>query len=111
MRCIADMRYILPVCLLALSARAGDGRIADAIYRAEGAQHARVPYGILSVKVRNADEARRVCLNTIRDAREHWVAAGRPGNFIDFLADIYCPAQVDPAGNRHWKHNVDFFLK
>jgi len=105
------MKTILLICLLALSARAGDARIADAIYRAEGARHARVPYGILSVKVRNAGEARQVCLNTIRDARARWMAAGCPGNFIDFLADIYCPARADSAGNRHWKRNVDFFLR
>jgi len=96
---------------LALSARADDGRIANAIFRAEGARHARVPYGILSVKVRDPAEARQVCLNTIHDARARWLADGRPGGFIDFLADIYCPAQMDRAGNRHWKHNVEFFLR
>lgn len=81
-------------------------QLADAIYRAEGGARARVPYGILSVPVRDAAEARRVCLNTIRNNHRRWIAAGARGEFIDFLADRYCPPSADPAGNRNWKRNV-----
>lgn len=83
-----------------------DEQIADAIYIAEGGTRARVPYGILSVKVRNVADARRVCLNTIRNNRARWIKAGSPGSFINFLADRYCPPSVDPVGNLNWKRNV-----
>ena len=81
-------------------------RIADAIWRVEGGAKARVPYGILSVPVRDAAEARRVCLNTIRNNHKRWIKAGRPGDYLDFLADRYCPPSVDPVGNRNWKRNI-----
>lgn len=80
--------------------------LADAIYRAEGGAKARVPYGILSVKVANEAEARRVCENTIRNNWKRWQAAGSKGRFVDFLADRYCPPSADRAGNRNWKNNV-----
>lgn len=86
-------------------------RIADAIWRVEGGAKARVPYGILSVPVRDAAEARRVCLNTIRNNHRRWIKAGRPGDYLDFLADRYCPPSVDPVGNRNWKRNLRQILK
>jgi len=55
------MKRTVLFCLLSLSAHAqvlNAGKIADAIYRAEGGAQARVPYGILAVSVRNAAEAR-----------------------------------------------------
>ena len=85
-------------------------RIADAIYRAEGGPAAKVPYGILSVPVRNEQEARKVCLNTIRNNWQRWTDAGRPGDFIDFLGNRYCPPSADPVGNRNWRRNVKSFL-
>jgi len=84
--------------------------IADAIYLAEGGQRAKVPYGILSVKVRNEREARKVCLNTIRNNWDRWEKAGQRGDFIDFLGNRYCPPSVDPKGNRNWRRNVKYFV-
>jgi hypothetical protein len=105
------MKTLCLALLLSLPASALDAeRIADAIWRVEGGHRARVPYGILSVKVKNAAEARRVCLNTIRNNHRRWIAAGRPGDYLDFLADRYCPPSVDPVGNRNWKHNIKSLL-
>ena len=105
------MKTLCLALLLALPASALDAeRIADAIWRVEGGHRARVPYGILSVKVKDAAEARRVCLNTIRNNHRRWIAAGRPGEYLDFLADRYCPPSVDPVGNRNWKHNIKSLL-
>lgn len=87
-----------------------DEQLADAIYIAEGGSKAKVAYGILSVKVRNAAEARRVCLNTIRNNRKRWLKAGAKGNYIDFLADRFCPPSVDRQGNINWKKNVKRIL-
>jgi hypothetical protein len=85
-------------------------RVADAIYRAEGGPRAKVPYGILSVPVRNEQEARKVCLNTIRNNWQRWTDAGQPGHFIDFLGNRYCPPSADPVGNRNWRRNVKSLL-
>jgi hypothetical protein len=81
-------------------------KMADAIYRSEGGAKARVPYGILSVKVKDEADARRICINSIRNNIKRWEKAGRPGNFVDFMADRWCPPISDPVGNTNWKRNV-----
>ena len=57
---------------------------------------------------------------TIIKNRDRWTNAGKPkrtwaddgaDGFIFFLADRYCPASVDPAGNKHWKKNVSYYYK
>jgi len=93
--------------LLSCSALAAtDEQIADAIYRVEGGARAKVPYGILSIKVRDTAHARRICLNTIQNNRARWIKAGQPGAFLDYLADKYCPRSADPVGNKNWKRNI-----
>lgn len=111
-------RIIMPTLmslLLVATSKAGDipaayaERIANAIYKAEGGAKARVPYGILSVKVSSEAEARRVCMNTIRNNHRRWERAGKPGLFLEFLARKYAPigAANDPKGlNKHWLNNV-----
>lgn len=86
-------------------------RIVDAIYRVEGGPKARKPYGILSVNVSSHAEARRVCYNTVQNNHNRWLRAGRPGSYLDFLADRYCPPSVDPTGNRNWKRNIRAILR
>jgi hypothetical protein len=88
---------------------AEQGRIADAIYKAEGGPNARVPYGILSMKVKGKAHARQVCLTSIRLNYERWQASGYT-NFVNFMADRWCPRSADPVGNRNWKKNVSHFL-
>lgn len=46
---------------------------------------------------------------TIVKTRVRWNVKGRPDGFIRFLADRYCPASVDPAGNEYWKINVTYW--
>ncbi len=46
---------------------------------------------------------------TIVKNRLRWTAAGRLGEFIDFLGDRYCPPEVDLQGNINFKRNVKFF--
>lgn len=101
------MKYLSLILILTTHALALDAnRIADAIYKVEGGSKAKAPYGILSVRVNDTTEARKVCLNTIRNNHRRWQAAGKPGKFLDFLADRYCPKSADPVGNRNWKKNV-----
>jgi hypothetical protein len=80
--------------------------IVAAIYIIEGGDNTRYPYGIKSVPVRDKAEARQVCENTVRNNLVCWERAGRPGEYLDFLADRYCPPSVDPVGNRNWKRNI-----
>ena len=85
-------------------------RVADAIWAAEGGERAKVPYGILSVKVSGESEARRVCLNSIRNSRDRWEKAGRPGDWLDFMAARWVPIEADPIGHKNWLKNVRAIL-
>jgi len=97
----------LAFLFLSLSCHALDAeKLANAIYRAEGGAKARVPYGILSVKVSSEAEARRVCLNTIKNNHTRWIKAGKPGSYLSWLANRYCPKSADPVGHRNWLANV-----
>ena len=90
--------------------------IVNAIYIAEGGKKAKVPYGILSVPVKDEAEARQVCLNTVNNNLARWQWARQNGDqrdFIDFLGDRYCPvgAENDNGTNQFWKNNVRAVLR
>ena len=89
-----------------------DEQLATAIWYAEGGARAVKPYGILSVKVSGAEEARRVCLNTIRNNRVRWQKAGAKGDYLEFLANRYCPVNCenDNGSNKFWLRNVRYYL-
>ena len=110
------MKAAIILLLCAVTARAemplaDVARMADAIYIAEGGEKARKPYGILSVRVDSHAEARRVCVTTIKNNHARWERAGRPGRFVDFIADRYCPPSADPRGNVNWKRNVQKLME
>lgn len=86
-------------------------RIVDAIYWAEGGPKAKAPYGILSIPVRDAAHARRICSNTVQNNWRRWQDAGRPGEFIKFLGLRYCPPSADPVGHENWVRNVTAQLR
>ena len=110
-------KHLFLVALLAAAAgharlpEAHANQIVDAIYRVEGGARAKFPYGILSVRVSTLEEARRVCYRTVQNNHDRWLRAGRPGEYLDFLADRYCPVAADAAGNRNWKKNIRAILK
>lgn len=88
-------------------------KLALAIWRAEGGDKARVPFGILSVRTRSPEHAREICLRTIRNNWDRWEKMGRPGDYLEFLARRYAPlgASNDPQRlNRHWLRNTRRFL-
>jgi len=86
--------------------------IVDAIYRAEGDDRAKKPFGILSVPCDGYAECRTVCANTVRNNYQRWRNAGTPGEFIEFLGRRYCPvgAKNDNGMNKYWIKNVKWFL-
>jgi len=96
-------RFLFVLIAAGLTAGADDGRLADAIYRAEGGKLARVPYGITTMHVRDANHARQICLRTIRSARRDWDGHG---DFLVHLGRRYCPPSVDPTGHRNWVLNT-----
>jgi len=108
------MKYVL-VLFLALSVSAADladetaEKIADAIYKVEGGKKAKVPYGILSVKVKSEEDARRICLNTIKNNWKRWEKAGSQGKYFEFLGNRYASlgADNDPKSlNKNWVKNI-----
>ena len=106
------MKSIIAIATLMLAATVVSAqpinveRMADAIYRAEGGDKARVPYGVLSVRVKDKADARRITITSINNNIKRWDKAGKPGTFIDFMANRWCPVASDPVGNRNWKKNV-----
>jgi hypothetical protein len=85
-------------------------KLADAIYKAEGGNKTRHPYGVL-IKYRNTTP-RQACINTCKHAWRDY--SGSEDKFITFLARRYAPvgAANDPTGlNRNWEKNVRKFLQ
>ena len=81
-------------------------RMVSVIYRIEGGEATRWPYGIKSVKCADKAEAKRVCENTVRNNWVRWHKAGKPGSFTVFLANRYCPVAADANGNARWIANM-----
>lgn len=106
--------------------------IVAAIWQTEGASYTSHPYGIVSVKVHSAEQARVVCECTVKnnwrryEELTHQHAVGISSvcpdsmgigsntngvNFINYMADRYCPPSIDPVGNINWKRNMILLLK
>ena len=112
------MRYIL-ILLILISGLAyadidyysvKDEVIVNAIYKAEGGEKAKYPYGIVSIKT---DNPRKVCLNTVRNNKKRFMAQTKYNDYIEFLGSRYCPigASNDPKGlNKNWVKNVKYFI-
>lgn len=81
-------------------------RIADVIYRIEGGDKAKAPYGVLSVKTKNKAEARKICLASIRNNWNRFLAQTNETNYFYLFADRWCPKSADPVGNANWRKNV-----
>jgi hypothetical protein len=86
-------------------------RIVNAIYYVEGGPKAKVPYGILSVRVKNKEDARKICFNTVKNNIARWQKQTQEKDFLVFLANRYCPPSVDPKGNANWKKNIKAILQ
>ena len=91
-------------------------KMADAIYRAEGGAKAKSPYGVLSINLKGKTpdekkaEARKITITSIRNNWKRWLASDKSKDFVDFMADRWCPISADPVGNKNWKKNVKTFM-
>ncbi|HHT9133978.1 MAG TPA: hypothetical protein ACFYD2_03665 [Candidatus Avalokitesvara rifleensis] len=96
-----------------------DEEIANAIYKAEGGEKAEYLYGIRSAAYSDAADARRICLNTIRENRGRYEEYGHREyrTFLEFLASRYAPVSGEGLSedaiklNENWLRNVRYFLK
>ena len=50
-------------------------------------------------------------MHTIRNNHCRWQKAGQPGEFVDYLGNVYCPKSADPVGNGNWRRNVKAIMK
>ena len=94
-------------CVLAFGY--SDNELVNAIYRAEGGAKAQYLYGIRSVKYKDTQEARQICLNTIRNNRKRFANQTKYKDYLEFLASRYCPVSAHKL-NQYWLSNVQYFL-
>jgi len=85
-------------------------RVVDAIYRIEGGARAKKPFGILSVPCSGYGACRKICANTVQNNFRRWTKAGRPGDYLAFLANRYAPVSAHPL-NKNWLPNLRRVLK
>jgi hypothetical protein len=109
----------LAVLLLTIYVASADNRnferIADAIFLAEGGNKTRFPYGVRIWDLERAQwrpslTPRAECLAIIRRQHDCWAGKDRPGDFINFLARVYCPVTDSDQGQQNWIRNVKHFL-
>ena len=79
-------------------------QVASAIYRVEGYDKTKHPYGIMTHYVHTTP--RQACINTIQHVARDYNVSHIDRHFIYVLADVYCPLSDDPIGNKNWKHNM-----
>ncbi len=119
---LANLVFLLLIILMLGIAKCApaeeytNNQIVNAIYKAEGGDHAKYPYGIRSIECRSRIECSIVCLNTVKNNRQRYIKYGYKSysDFIAFLASKYCPigAGNDPKKlNQNWLKNVRYFLE
>jgi len=111
---------LLLVALLTISttalAQPDFNEVVDAIYKTEGSEKAKKPFGILSVKCEGYDECRQICYNTVKNNWRRWEnkthGAEKYNDYLSFLASRYAPIGVknDPTNlNKNWVRLVKYF--
>ena len=90
------------------------GRMADAIYWAEGGANTRFPYGVKLYRngvAVAAERPREMCLLILEARWREWFGKGTGKTFTEFVAGTYCPVAADPAGHKNWIDNVNYFIR
>ena len=96
---------LIPPCQPAFAINYTNEEIADAVFKSEGGMKAQYWYGIRSVKYDSLKEARKICLNTIRNQRKRHSRHNCELTYLECLHNRYAPPNVnnDPNNlNRYW---------
>ena len=83
--------------------------IVNAIFKAEGGYKADYLFGIRSIPYKDYNDAKKICLNSVRNGRARWVKAGKPYDLIIHIGLRYCPPKAHKL-NSNWVSNVKMFL-
>lgn len=84
-------------------------QIVEAIRQTENSE--KYPYGIKSIDTKGDKEyAKQICLNSVRNGRKRWIAAGKPYDLIIFIGLRYCPPKAHKL-NSNWVRLVKYFLR
>lgn len=67
------------------------------------------PFGIMNPEADTYSKQAGWCVCTVQKNYDRWLKDNQGKEFIDFLGDRYCPAEVDPEGNKNWKKNVRYW--
>ena len=87
-------------------------KIVAAIYRIEGGEHTKYPYGVRSIETNgNVERARTICAQTVSNQYIRWQKWGMTNDFRISLADRYCPKSCDKQGNLNWRRNIIKLVK
>ena len=90
------------------------GRMADAIYWAEGGANTHFPYGVKLYRngvAVAAERPRERCLLILEARWREWFGKGTGLTFTEFVAGTYCPVADDPDGHKNWIVNVNYFIR
>ena len=87
-------------------------RLLLAIRASENGREGR-EYGVLSVPASTQEEQAKVTARSIRNNWKQWEEAGKPEDFISFMATRWCPigCDNDNGTNKYWSYNIRYFLK
>ena len=109
---------VLTLSLIAVKVKAecpyDVNKLATAIYKTEGGSKAKYAYGIRSIKYKDINDARHICINTINNNYKRWLKTGSKGDFIHFLGNRYCPTKgnlslTEKRLNGNWVNNCKKF--
>lgn len=79
--------------------------IARAIWVVEGADKTRFPYGVSRYGHLTKEQARQVCISTLRHIYERWTTTSETTDFYTYLSRRY-----DPANSLVWYKNLIYVL-
>jgi len=87
--------------------------VCEAIYKAEGGEHAKWPYGWRVNPPASKEVSRQGCIRLVEKTYEVWfLDKNTEATFLEFLAHIYCPidGELDNGTCQYWLRNVDWFM-
>lgn len=101
------------LCLGGIARGATDpNKLANAIYKAEGGDKTKFPYGIRSIDTKgNKEYARKICLNTINNHIKRHSKHKCGLDYITCLGNRFCPTTgklsvAEKKVNGNWIRNV-----